>query len=170
VRVPSDDKPPLWAGDDAAMLRWLEGKLDELREKDGAKAYARRRTPRTKEEQQALFPEDSDEGAIAAAQRGDIEPVRRRHPRLAPFLHLPKRKRGQRYANPIPLSRHELRLALACKDVGRIRTLWQQHYGKQNRKAHDGETNAEWFAAKRWLVTVDKIMAAMKSKRLRLPG
>ena len=68
-------KLPPWTGNDAAMQRWLDDKLDELLKEDGAKARSRRKLPLSQEEKQALFPEDSDEGAIAAAERGDIEPA-----------------------------------------------------------------------------------------------
>ena len=60
-------KLPPWTGNDAAMQRWLDDKLDELLKEDGAKARSRRRLPLSREEKQALFPEDSDEGVIAAA-------------------------------------------------------------------------------------------------------
>ena len=90
-------KLPPWTGDDAAMLHWLECRLDDLIKKDGARARARRALPLSSEEKQALFPEDSDEGAMAAAERGDIGPLQRRHPRLARYLKLPGRQRGQRY-------------------------------------------------------------------------
>ena len=91
-------KLPPWTDNDAAMLRWLDHELDDLiREEDGARARARRALPLSPEEKQALFPEDSDEGAIAAAERGDIGPLRRRHPELARFLHLPALRRGQHY-------------------------------------------------------------------------
>jgi len=52
---------PPWTGDDAAMLRWLDHKLDDLIKEDGAKARARRALPLSSKEKQALFPEDSDE-------------------------------------------------------------------------------------------------------------
>ncbi len=93
----NNDGPP-WTGDDAAMARWLGDKLDVLLKADGAKARARRALPYSEEEKQALFPDDSVEGAIAAAeQRGDIGPLRRRLPEYARFLRLPERKRGARY-------------------------------------------------------------------------
>lgn len=171
------DLPP-WVGDDAAMLRWLDDQLDVLLSEAGAKRRLQRKLPLSIEEQQALFPEQSDEGSIGAAERGDIRPLRRRYPQVARFLHLPKRKRGQRYLeadktkkwNKVLNDPHDARLALAVMDVRHIRTIWQKHFqGKKNRSAHAGEKSAEWFAAERWGLTEDEIAAAMKIKRLRPP-
>jgi hypothetical protein len=160
---------PPWTGDDAAMLRWLDHKLDDLIKEDGAKARARRALPLSSKEKQALFPEDSDEGAIAAAEeRGDIGPLQRRHPKLARFLQLPARQRGQRYPRDMQQP-HDERLALAVLEVSRIRAIWQKYFEQKNRSPRRGEKSAEWFAAERWDCTEDEIIKAMKMTRLRLP-
>jgi hypothetical protein len=153
-------KLPPWTGDDAAMSRWLEHELDGLiRKEDGARARARRALPLS-------FPEDSDEGAIAAAERGEIGPLRMRYPKLARFLQVPARQRGQHYPKDTRQP-HDERLALAVLEVRRIRAIWQKHFGKKNRRR--GEKSAEWFAAERWRCTEDEIIKAMKLKRLLLP-
>lgn len=170
-------KLPPWTGNDAAMQRWLDDKLDELLKEDGAKARARRRLPLSRDEKEALFPEDSDEGAIAAAERGDIGPLQRRLPKFAQFLHLPKRGRGKRYLedrskkwNKVLNHPRDSRLALAVIDVSRIRALWQKHFeGRKKRSKHQGEKSAEHFAAERWGITEDEVSDAMKIKRLRSP-
>ncbi len=168
---------PPWTGNDAAMQRWLDDKLDELLKEDGAKARSRRKLPRSKEEQQALFPEDSDEGAIAAAERGDIGPLRRRHPEYARLSIKPKRGVGQRGHKDQTRNglrscstRMNSRLALAVMDVSRIRALWQKHFRLKNRSTHEGEKSAEHFAAERWGLTEDELSNAMRRiERLRPP-
>lgn len=160
---------PPWTGDDVAMLRWLERELDDLIKKDGAKARARRALPLSSQEKQALFPEDSDEGAMAAAERGDIRPLQRRYPELARYLKLPGRQRGQRYPKDTKRP-HDKRLTLAILEVSRIREIWQKHFARKNRSRHRrGEQSAEWFAAARWACSEDEILEAMKIRRLRLP-
>ena len=169
-------KLPPWTGNDAAMQRWLDDKLDELLREDGAKARSRRKLPLSREEKQVLFPEDSDEGVIAAAERGNIGPLRRRLPKFARFLHLPRRERGERYLKDkatkwkeVLNDPHDSRLALAVIDVSRIRALWQKHFQLKNRSKHEGEKSAEHFAAERWGVTEDEVSDAMRIERLRPP-
>jgi hypothetical protein len=165
-------KLPPWTGDDAAMQRWLDDKLDELLSED-TKSHSRRGLPLSEEEARVLFPEDSDEGAIAAAERGDIGPLRRRHPEYARLSIKPKRGVGQRGHK----DRNEKwkehprdsRLALAVIDVGRIRALWQKHFQLKNRSKHQGEKSAEHFAAERWGLTEDEVSDAMRVGRLRPP-
>src|SRR5262245_53805288 len=48
--------------------------------------------------------------ALVAADRGDIEPVRAHYPHLAPYLHLPPRKRGK-YKRPITKKMKVLKIA-----------------------------------------------------------
>jgi hypothetical protein len=169
-------KLPPWTGNDAAMQRSLDDKLDELLKEDGAKARARRRLPLSREEKEALFPEDSDEGVIAAAERGDIGPLRRRLPKFARFLRLPRRERGQRYLKDkatkwkeVLHHPHDSRLALAVIDVSRIRAIWQKHFRRKNRSKYQGEKSAEHFAAERWGVTEDEVSDAMRIECLRPP-
>ena len=168
---------PPWTGDDAAMQRWLDDKLDERLKEDGAKARARRRLPYSAEEKQVLFPEESDEGAIAAAERGDIEPLRRRHPEYARLSIKPKRgvgRRGHKDRNrkwtEVLQHPHDSRLALAVIDVSRIRAIWQKHFRRKNRNKHEGEKSAEHFAAERWGLTEEEVSDAMRRiERLRPP-
>jgi hypothetical protein len=98
---------------------------------------------------------------IDQAEHGDIEPLRRHFPRLAPYLHLPKRKRGQRFlrdqSNPV---------RGAVNDVTRIRAIWKKHFGRKTRPKTD-LVSAEQIAADRWEVDVDTVINRMKKSPLK---
>lgn len=91
---------------------------------------------------------------IESAEAGNIEPLRAALPHLAKFIHLPKRRQGER---SFPKFKDALRVSAACDDVDRIRALWKQHYGRKNRHAEDGPS-AEEIAADRWEVDVEAVI------------
>lgn len=155
---------PPWS-DANKMARWLDEQLDLLFAKDAALARARRQQPYTDKEKELLF---GDAGvAKEALEFGNVEPARRLlsldHPLLVPLLNLPARRRGQRYAKPAALDLRKARLDIACMEVGRIRSLWRQHYGRRNRARRLG--NAEAFAAARWNISEDAIVDALKRRQ-----
>jgi hypothetical protein len=88
--------------------------------------------------------------ALQAAEQGDIEPLRRLHPHLAKFLHLPKLKHGTHFKDPA-----KIRLRNARADVQRIREIWQRDYGKTNRPR--GQLTAEEIVAERWNLTPEEV-------------
>lgn len=92
--------------------------------------------------------------ALKEAKRGNIEPLRDVYPDLVPFLHPPKRRRGQRFPKAKPY-----RLQCAVADVSRIRDLWRRHFGRVKRR-HD-ELSAEEIAAERHKVDVEKVRTVL---------
>jgi hypothetical protein len=97
--------------------------------------------------------------AVEAAWRGYIKPLRSLYPDLAPFLHLPTR--GQRGKYRRANSKQGFALRAAVEDVPRIRALWQEHYGRKNRRPDDGPS-AEQIAAERWDVELEDVMRRLK--------
>jgi hypothetical protein len=100
--------------------------------------------------------EQAIEQAIEQADNGDIKPLRLAFPHLARFLHLSKRKRGQRYPkakeDPVREATHHVRI---------IRHFWKKHYKKMNRPKNDRVT-AEQIAADRWEVDVEAVIGRLK--------
>lgn len=158
-----DARPP-WTGDDEAMTRWLMHRLNERLREDqvGFKAWQMSPEGQTAEAEQ-MARDNSVGPAILAAENGDIEPLRKMFPLLAPYLYPPKRKRGGQ--SSAPLAGLQTKLVYAVVQVPRIRALWRQHYDKKNRRKD--ETSAEWFAARLWGVTEDEVIAVSKDKRYR---
>jgi hypothetical protein len=134
---------PRWSGDDWGMFRWLEDMLDDLLvkglhgNKEGWSA-----------QELHLWRASLPDPAIEAAWSGNMEPLRRRHPELAPFLCPAKLRRGDKRPKLNNKSERETLLSYAAGDVERIRRLWKIHYGKWKRR--QGQTSAEAFAAMRW--------------------
>ena len=101
---------------------------------------------------------------LYAAEKGDIEPLRKKLPKLAKFLHLPpepKRKQGQRatgsfYSVP-------KRAQLAADLVPKIRKLWEETYQKKVRKQ---EPSAEDIAAHIYSVKIKDVKLLLGRKRL----
>jgi hypothetical protein len=123
-------KLPPWSGDNDWMERWVNEQLDERFGKP-----------------QPLDPGwgEPDGFEIEAAEHGDIEPLKKKYPHLAPYLRLPKRARGKRFKRAA-----DIREEQAATDVWLIRDLWQEKYGRKNRSMHQGEITAEEIAARRW--------------------
>jgi hypothetical protein len=95
--------------------------------------------------------------AIEAAWRGDIEPLKKLYPELAPFLVARKRMKV-RQLDPV---------TLVAWDVARIRTHWKNHPDKKIQ----GGTAAVEIAIARWddrseqyrsKVTIDAVLARLK--------
>jgi hypothetical protein len=113
-----------------------------------------------------------DELEVLEAEKGNIEPLRAKYPRLARFLHLPRRRRGERYLpdkNVIAQSYEMpggrvvdgLGLTLATYDTAVIRELWRVHYMRRPQ----GYATAEEIAARRHDVDVDDIHLFLSSKK-----
>lgn len=98
--------------------------------------------------------------ALKEAKQGNIKPLRNAYPHLAPFLHPPKRRRGQRLPKAKPRA-----LAHAVTDVSSIRDLWRRHFRRVKRRR--GELSAEEIAAERWKVDVDAVLSAVEHRKSR---
>jgi hypothetical protein len=151
------------------MTKWV---IDQLRAIDLERGKQALAEADAHEEQGGL------DGYIAIAEElGDIKPLRELLTELLPmlawtpvqaqalkyiaehFLHLPKRRRGQRYRKTF----RDTAVSDAVGDIKRIRELWRQHYdGKRNRG--NSLISAEAIAAKRHGVTVDQILNRQKHR------
>lgn len=93
-------KPPLWSARNQRERRdmedWVNQHLDRIVDRE---IYDPTFMQKQHESANKIrFPKKSDYlFEIDEAERGNIEPLRRRFPLLAKYLHLPKRKRGQRF-------------------------------------------------------------------------
>jgi hypothetical protein len=97
--------------------------------------------------------------AEMAAWAGNMQPLRSMYPRLAPFLHPPKRGRGE-YQRP---RRHrQYAIEQAVLDVGRIRALWARELKKKNRS----DKLAVEIAAERWKVDAETLELELKRARV----
>jgi hypothetical protein len=153
------------------MRDWLDGELRKLEEKEISippnhfEAFAQW----VEDEGLALDPTRFESFAIEAAWRGDIRPLHDFYPHLTPFLFLPTMPHGQHRDRPVvPPLAHEAKVDLALKDAERIRDLWKEHkeqLGGQNRRTHDGEKSAGWFAAARHGVTERDMKNRKEQKR-----
>jgi hypothetical protein len=91
-----------------------------------------------------------EELALQQAGQGNLEPLRKQHPRLARFINLPRLKRGEHFKKKPPtghLTPH-CRLEEALFELPRVRAFWKEHYGKTNRPK--GQLTAEEIVAERW--------------------
>jgi hypothetical protein len=138
------------------MVRWVNGRLDELERADW---HAFERSPKLQ-----LPPDwfDNLGPEIDSAEQGFIEPLRRKLPHLAKFLYLPKKEHGKgTHRKP----KNHLFVQAAARDVVRIKQLWLTHYNKKYRRVNDGPSEFE-IAAERWLdddvVTVKQVKEAHK--------
>jgi len=139
--------PPLpsWH-DNGAMKAWVNTMLDRM---NGVRWFEECLVHIPPE----ILTEKAERRAIEEAEHGNIEPLRNAHPHLASFLHLPQRKRGQRF----PKVNDKLMRAVA--DVSRIRGLWKRHFGRVKRQR--GELSAEEIAAERYKLDVEKVRRAV---------
>ena len=138
------------------MVRRVNRKLDELERADWDAFMAMPKWSPSKDWFDNLGPE------MSSAEGGDIEPLRRKLPHLAKFLHLPKRGHGQgKHRKP----KNFLFVQAAARDVVRIKQLWLTYYNKKYRQEDDGPSEFE-IAAERWLdadiVTVKQVKEAYK--------
>jgi hypothetical protein len=136
---------PKWH-DNNAMKAWVNTMLDRM---DDVSWFEECLVPMPPAE----ITERAERRAIEEAGHGSIEPLRNAHPHLASFLHLPQRKRGQRF----PKVNDKLMRAVA--DVSRIRNLWRRHFGRVKRR--HGELSAEEIAAEGHKLDVEKVRTAL---------
>jgi len=149
---PAQKLPP-WTGNQRkqeCMERWINAKLDELNEEDLERlerelAHANRNAPEWSTIK-AGIEEIKLVKALEKAARKDLGPLRELYPRLARYINLPKlEKKGAHFKkDPEQLS---ISLINAVEDVDRIKAIWKQHYGKQNRPR--GQLSALEIAAER---------------------
>ncbi len=140
--------PPLpsWHDDDA-MKAWLNTMLDRMFDVMWWEICLVHIPPE-------VLAESAERRPIEEAERGNINPLRDAYPHLTPFLHPPKRRRGQRLPKAKPKG-----LEAAVADVSRIRDLWRQHFGRVKRR--QGELSAEEIAAERNKLEFEKVRTAL---------
>ena len=133
-----DPRPP-WKPDRDKRYRqkmtdWVNWHLDHAPTPDFTPS-----TPDEAKRQWELLKNDGLE--IAAAERGDIEPLRKKWPHLAKYLHLAKRERGKRFAS-LPWCESDP-AKFAAIEVKEIAALWQKYYGKKVRRRRFEPSAAE---------------------------
>jgi len=167
VPAKADHALPPWTGDDAALKAWTIAKLDEDEDArfrefvKGAAALAGKlkREPAVRSKTESRKRGLTIDRRVAAKHRerleqravetGDIEALRKLHPKLAAFINpiKPKRKR--------PLDDHdwqglspEDRLTEAQHELRLIHALWKETFDRENRPS--GTLTAEQVAAEHW--------------------
>ncbi len=134
---------PRWrairAQDQREMADWVNWQLDKALEQEIG-----RLSISDPAFEQWLF---GDGPTLEAARKGNLDPLRKRYPHIAKYLNLPRQKRGK-YQRAV--KRPDLMAAV--RDVGLIRELWEDHYGKRRRLRDEKPTAAE-IAAERWDVS-----------------
>jgi hypothetical protein len=91
----------------------------------------------------------NDGPEIAAAERGNVEPLRKKYPHLAKFLHRAKRERHKRGPS-LPWDAHDP-AKFAAIEVEEIKAIWKHHYNREKRRF---KPTAVEIAADRWNVSV----------------
>jgi hypothetical protein len=160
-------KLPDWDAKPDDMEKWVIEQLNAL-------PYGDEGGPAS--EVEFTWMNDDDARRIAAAEHGDIEPLREKYPHLAPYLFTPKRKRGARFFRPDdpwwrddnPFLAYGRAITVspvqcAVDDVRRIRALWRKAYSRFKRAS--SLISAEEIAANRWGVNVEEIFAAQKKHK-----
>jgi hypothetical protein len=139
------ERPPWFARNAAereAMVQWVHRQLDELQ--------AARLQP-TGTGTHKWLQEDGPQ--IYHAERGNIEPLRKKYPRLAPFLFAPPPRKQVRVA------RHDA-ITTAVWAAGQIREIWKNKYDRKNR--HKGQRPTALEIAALWMdVSEDDILKRM---------
>jgi hypothetical protein len=161
-------KLPPWDAPAAVMTAWVNERLDDMDEEIFEKLD---------QEMSEKHRQGSLDDLIRIAEHGEIDPLREELSVLLPtlaksptqarefeyivehFLHLPKRKRGQRRYR---LMKEEDHVGNAINDIKRIYALWRKYHGKRNRT--NGLVGAETIAAERHGVTVDQINNRLKHR------
>jgi hypothetical protein len=138
------DKLPKW-NDNEAMVRWVHRQLDELQ----AARWQQTGTGTHK-----WLQEDGPQ--IYHAERGHIEPLRKKYPRLAPFLFAPPKRQQERVA------RHDA-ITTAVWAVEQIGKIWKNEYKLKKRPyRRRGQISAVEIAALWMEVDPDDIKTRMK--------
>ena len=152
-----DDLPPWQARNEREwwmMEDWANHELNQL--PDGSETWKPSPPKIAKQHLDWLFNLGPE---IQAAEHGDIEPLRKKLPHLAKFLHRPKRPRqGDRFPKRTDVFDKAKAAAIQARQ---IMALWRKRYGKQNRRPTDGPSAAE-IAAKRWRVDVEDVLKWLK--------
>jgi hypothetical protein len=138
------DKPPPWTASEA-MVRWMHRKLDERQ------AEMMRPTGNSAKHSAWL---KADGPEIYYAEHGEIEPLRKKYPRLAPFLFALEPK------NPAKATRDDA-IATAVWAYKCIPEIWQKEYGRKNRRR--GQVGALEIAA-RWMDVAKKDILTRMNK------
>lgn len=137
-------------------IAWANSQLDRLDQEEEHSFFTSRANMVNFGVQQHR---DPLEWAIRYAWRGDIEPLQKLYPKLAPFLRARKRLKQK-----VPRIDD---VTLVAKDVKRIRDLWKKHPDKRIYSA----TAAAEIAIARWddksdeyknEVTIDTVEARLK--------
>ena len=109
-----------------------------------------------------------------AARRGNLEPLRKRYPEIAEFIHAPRRAQGQRRSylpknwNVWKDFSHKMQLEMAIDDVRLLRTfIWPKHYGRMKRRVDDGPS-AEDIVAELYKLDPDQIRDAIRARSRRV--
>lgn len=103
-----------WVADEVSLERWVIDAVDQYNVAQMDEANRRGGPPRFL-------------SAIQSAELGNIEPLRRRFPDLARFLHLPPRmlKKGQKWKDRrIDYDRHDF---AAVELVPHVKQAWAEH-------------------------------------------
>jgi hypothetical protein len=153
VRVP-DDRKEIW-NDPQRLEEWTNAALYAFGvHEDDLPLETLPQMPPAERRREALAI------AIAAARRGNPEPLRRLFPALAEFIHSPPRRRGQRRPQTNVYERVPLENAL--DDVRDIRKIWQKHFGKSY--APRNGPSAISIAARRHGLSEDELVNFRKNR------
>jgi hypothetical protein len=140
---------------DQEKLDWVNSKLDQLEQEAEHSFFTSREND--KENYVQFF--DPVEGAIRSAWRGNIEPLKKLYPKLAPFLRPHKRLKikGPRVDE----------VALVANDVKRIRDLWRKYPDQRIYRAGTDieiaiDRNSNHSDQYENEVTIDAVLARLK--------
>lgn len=104
-----------------------------------------------------------EQSAIYHAHYGDIEPLRKRHPRIAQFIHLPRE--GHRGKYPRRSSGTISSVEAAVEAAAFVKLFWREVYGHRNRRRED-DMSAEAVVARHYndMGFVEVTEAAIKKR------
>jgi hypothetical protein len=153
--------PAIW--DDPARLEtWTLHQLEEL---DFGHDFVNADWYDWQQKYLASMPRDPLAAAVASAEHGNIDPIRKLLPRIAKFLHLPPpppRRRGPKRKNPRGWT---WAIDEARDDVQRVRALWREHFGRVYRSESPRATE---IAAARHDLKEEQLLSDRKTRYRRL--
>ena len=156
------EKPPPWKPPKASLKKYRQAMIDfvdwhlcdQLPEPD--------LTPNPpdvyKQHLDWLTELNKDRPEIEAAERGDIEPLRKKFPHLAKFLHLPPHPKHKRKTNYLPIERARR----AVEDIPRVTALWEKFYKKKVRRF---EPSTVEIVANLWGVEVKDVRQVLNQRK-----